>query len=63
VAAGELDAFERQLQAGDFQALAVYRKLGPALLGGPPAAAAELDAALRAVDFERALPALRAWRA
>ncbi len=57
-----LDGFEQLLQAADFRALAVYRDLAEGLRGGPAAAAAELDAALRLVDFERALAALRAWR-
>jgi CheY-like chemotaxis protein len=59
----DLDAFEHLLRAADFQALTVYRELLPVLRGGPAAAVAELDAALRVVDFEGALLALRAWRA
>jgi signal transduction histidine kinase/HPt (histidine-containing phosphotransfer) domain-containing protein len=60
--AADLDAFERLLQNSDFRALDVYRTLLPGLHAGPPAATAEMDIALRAVDFERALLALRAWR-
>ncbi len=60
--AAELDTFEQMLQAADFQALTVYRTLQPGLRAGPAAAAAELDAALRAIDFGQALVALRAWR-
>jgi CheY-like chemotaxis protein len=59
----DLNAFEGLLRAADFQALTVYRELLPVLRGGPAAAVAELDAALRVVDFEGALLALRAWRA
>jgi hypothetical protein len=62
-AVAELDAFELLLQAADFNALASYRALQAGLRGGPAGAAADLDAALRAFDFERALQALRAWRA
>ncbi len=58
----DLNAFERLLQDADFRALAVHRTLAPGLQAGPPAATKELDSALRAVDFERALLALRAWR-
>jgi signal transduction histidine kinase/HPt (histidine-containing phosphotransfer) domain-containing protein/ActR/RegA family two-component response regulator len=61
--AADLDALEQMLQVADFQALTVYRDLQPALRGGPAAAADELDAAMQAFDHERALEALRAWRA
>jgi CheY-like chemotaxis protein/HPt (histidine-containing phosphotransfer) domain-containing protein len=61
--AADLDAFEQMLQVADFQALTVYRALQPALRGGPAAAAEDLDAAMQAFDHERALQALRAWRA
>ena len=60
--AAELDAFAAQLLAADFRALTVYRSLLPALRAGPAAAAAELDSALRVLDFDGALAALRAWR-
>ena len=60
--AAELDAFAAQLLAADFRALTVYRSLLPGLRAGPAAAAAELDSALRVLDFDGALAALRAWR-
>jgi PAS domain S-box-containing protein len=60
--AAELEAFEGLLRSADFQALTVYRDLLPVLRGGPAAALADLDAALRAVDFDGALQALLAWR-
>jgi hypothetical protein len=61
--AADLDAFERMLQLADFQAVKVYRDLQPALRGGPATASQDLDAAMQAFDHERALDALRVWRA
>ena len=59
-----LPAHEREhllalLEGGDFDAIAVARRLAPQLAQLHPAAAREIDAAMSAFDFERALTALR----